>query len=139
LGVEVVIATFQNATELEDAINDFAAKSSGGLIVVPGTVTASHANQDLLRKLTAKYRLPMMHWDTIYPAEGGLMAYASNVEDLHRRAAVYVDRILRGAKVSELPIERPTKFELIVNVKAAKSIGLTIPEAFLLRADELIE
>jgi putative tryptophan/tyrosine transport system substrate-binding protein len=109
------------------------------LTLLPGAVTASRDNQDLLRKLVAKDRLPMMHWDISYPAAGGMMAYASDVEDLHRRAASYVDRLLRGAKVSDLPIEHPTKFELIINVKAAKVIGLTIPPTLLARADEVIE
>jgi ABC-type uncharacterized transport system substrate-binding protein len=74
-----------------------------------------------------------------YPAEGGLMSYASNFEDLHRRAAGYVDRLLRGAKVNEVPIERPTRFELIVNLKAAKAIGLTLPPLLVTRADQVIE
>jgi len=139
LAISLTLATFQNAAELERAIDAFAAQPNGGLNVLPGVVTFTHDNQDLLRRLAAKHRLPTVHWDNSYPAEGGLMSYASSFEDLQRRAASYVDRILRGAKVSELPIERPTKFELIVNVKAAKAIGLTIPEAFLLRADELIE
>jgi putative ABC transport system substrate-binding protein len=133
------VANFQSAAELERAIDTFAAEPNRGLIVLSGTVTSTRDNQDLVRKLAVKYRLPVMHWDSSYPTEGGLMSYASNFDDLHRRAASYVDRILRGAKVSELPVERPTKFELIINVKAAKAIGLTIPEAFLLRADELIE
>ena len=93
----------------------------------------------MLLLLAAKHRLPAIHWDKPYPAEGGLMSYGSDFAELHRRAVTYVDRLLRGAKVSELPIQYPTKFELVINLKAAKAIGLTIPEAFLLRADELIE
>jgi putative ABC transport system substrate-binding protein len=139
LAVKAIVANFQSAAELEQAIDTFAAEPNRGLIVLSGTVTSTRDNQDLVRKLAVKYRLPVMHWDSSYPTEGGLMSYASNFDDLHRRAASYVDRILRGAKVSELPVERPTKFELIINVGAAKAIGLTIPEAFLLRADELIE
>ena len=81
----------------------------------------------------------MMHWDISYPSAGGMMAYASDIEDLHRRAASYVDRLLRGAKVADLPVQFPTKYELVINVKTAKAIGLTIPAALLLRADELIE
>jgi putative ABC transport system substrate-binding protein len=106
---------------------------------LPSAATSTRDSRDLVRVLATRHRLPAIHWDRSYPEEGGLMSYGSNFEELHRRAASYVDRILRGAKVSELPIERPTKFELIINVKAAKAIGLTIPEAFLLRADELIE
>jgi putative ABC transport system substrate-binding protein len=139
LAVKVIAAPFQNNAELERAIGAFAAEPSGGLIVMPGTDTSTRENRDLIRNLAAKHRLPTIHWDNSYPAEGGLMSYGSDFADLHRRAASYVDRILRGAKVSELPVERPTKFELVINVKAAKAIGLTIPEAFLLRADMLIE
>jgi putative ABC transport system substrate-binding protein len=139
LAVKVIPASFRNADELERAIDAFAAQPNGALIVTPGGVTATRDNRDLIRRLAEKHRLPVIHWDNSYPAEGGLMSYGSNTENLHRRAASYVDRLLRGAKVSELPVERPTKFELIINTKAAKAIGLTIPEAFLLRADELIE
>jgi putative ABC transport system substrate-binding protein len=139
LAVKVIAASFHDDAELQRAINAFAAEPNGGLIVIPGTFTATRENRDLIRRMAAQHRLPTIHWDNLYPKEGGLMSYGSNFEDLHRRAASYVDRILRGAKVSELPVDRPTKFELIINVKAAKAIGLTIPEAFLLRADELIE
>jgi putative tryptophan/tyrosine transport system substrate-binding protein len=139
LAVKLMDAIFDNAAELEREIDSFAAEPNGGLIVIPGTFTSTRDNRDLIRRLAENHRLPTVHWDNSYPAEGGLMSYGSNAEDLFRRAASYVDRILRGAKVSELPVERPTKFELIINVKAAKAIGLTIPEAFLLRADELIE
>jgi putative tryptophan/tyrosine transport system substrate-binding protein len=139
LAISLTLAPFQDAADLERTIDGFATEPNGGLIVLPGTVTFARDNQDLLRKLAAKHRLPTVHWDNSYPAEGGLMSYASSFEDLQRRAASYVDRILRGAKVSELPIERPTKFELIINLKAAKAIGLAIPEAFQLRADELVE
>jgi putative ABC transport system substrate-binding protein len=139
LAVKVIPAPFRNADELERAIDAFAVQPNGALIVTPGGVTATRDNRDLIRRLAERHRLPTIHWDNHYPEEGGLISYGSNTEDLHRRAASYVDRLLRGAKVSELPVERPTKFELIINVKAAKAIGLTISEAFLLRADELIE
>jgi putative tryptophan/tyrosine transport system substrate-binding protein len=137
--VKVFAALFDNAAELERAIDAFAAEPNGGLIVIPGTFTSTRDNRELIRRLAEQRRLPTIHWDNSYPAEGGLMSYGSNFADLHRRAASYVDRILRGAKVSELPVERPTKFDLIINVKAAKAIGLTIPESLLLRADEVIE
>jgi putative ABC transport system substrate-binding protein len=139
LAVKVIPAPFYDAAELERAIDTFAAQPNGALIAIPGTSTATRDNRDLMRRLAERHRLPTIHWDNYYPAEGGLMSYGSNAQDLNRRAASYVDRILRGAKVSELPVDRPTKFELIINVKAAKAIGLTIPEAFLLRADELVK
>jgi putative ABC transport system substrate-binding protein len=119
-------------------VEAFAAQG-GGLIVSPSAATSTRANRDLIRQLAEKHRLPAIHWDDSYPLDGGLMSYGSNFAELHRRAAVYIDRILRGAKISELPVERPSKFELIANVKAAKAIGLTFPEPFLARADEVIE
>jgi putative ABC transport system substrate-binding protein len=137
LGIELTTATLDS--QFESTIDAFAASPSGGVISIPGNVSGAHENEERLRKLAAKYRLPVMHWDNAYPADGGLMSYASSFEDLHRRAAGYVDRLLRGAKVSELPIERPTKFELIVNLKAAKAIGLTLPPLQVARADEVIE
>jgi putative ABC transport system substrate-binding protein len=139
LALKVIAEPYLNDANLEGAIAAFTAEPNGGLIVLPGTRTTTRASRDLVRQLAVKYRVPVIHWDSPYPAEGGLMSYGSNFEDLHRRAASYVDRILRGAKVSELPVERPTKFELIVNTKAAKAIGLTISELFLARADEVIE
>jgi putative tryptophan/tyrosine transport system substrate-binding protein len=89
--------------------------------------------------LAAGHRLPAMHWDKDYPEDGGLISFGTDQVDLHRRAASYVDRLLRGAKVSELPVQFPTKFTLAINLTAAKAIGLTIPESFLLLADEVIE
>jgi putative ABC transport system substrate-binding protein len=137
--MKVIATSFHNDAELEGAIDAFAVEPNGGLIVIPGTFTATRDNRDSIRRLAAKHRLPTIHWDNSYPAEGGLMSYGSNFEELHRRAASYVDRILRGAKVSELPIERPTKFELVINLKTAKAQGLTIPPSLLAIADEVIE
>jgi putative ABC transport system substrate-binding protein len=139
MAVEVTDAEYRDDRALERGVEAFAAKPNGGLIVLPSAFTARSGSRDLIRRLAEKYRLPAIHWDSLYPAEGGLMSYGSDFEYLHRRAAGYVDRILRGAKVSELPIERPTRFQLVVNLKAAKTIGLAIPEPFLVRADEVIE
>jgi putative ABC transport system substrate-binding protein len=139
LSVKVIPTSFHDDAELERAIDAFAAEPNGALIVIPGTSTATRNNRDVIRRMAEQRRLPTIHWDSSFPTEGGLMSYGGDFADLHRRAASYIDRILRGAKVSELPVERPTKFELIVNVRAAKTLGRTIPEAFLLRADELIE
>jgi putative ABC transport system substrate-binding protein len=123
--------------ELERTIAAFAATPNGGMIITPGAVIA--ARRALIRDLAGRYRLPAIYGFRYYAVEGGLMSYGPDVLDLYRRSASYVDRILKGAKVSELPIQYPTKFELVVNLKSAKALGLTIPEAFLLRADKLIE
>jgi len=97
------------------------------------------ANRALLIELATKRRLPGMFVFSLYPRAGGLMSYGANAEDLYRRAAEYVDRILKGAKPADLPVERPTKFELAINLKTAKALGLTVPRSLLLRADQVIE
>jgi putative ABC transport system substrate-binding protein len=139
MSVKVMAVGFGSDDELEHALDAFAAEPGGSLIVLPGSATSTHDNRSLVRRLTVRHRLPTIHFDRLYPAEGGLMSYGSDIIDLHRRAASYVDRLLLGAKVSHLPVQLPTKFDLVVNLKAAKAIGLTIPESFLLRADEVIE
>jgi putative ABC transport system substrate-binding protein len=140
LSVRLTVVSIQNTADIDGGIDAFGAEANGGgVIPLPGGITGTRESEDLLRRLAAKHSLRVVHWDSSYPAEGGFISYASSFEDLHRRAAGYVDRLLRGAKVSELPIERPTKFELIVNVKAAKEIGLTLPPLLLARADEVIE
>ena len=96
-------------------------------------------NRALINRLTVQHMLPAMHTDRSFVAEGGLMSYGIVGRDEYRRSATYVDRILRGAKPADLPVQFPTKFELIVNLKAAKATGLSLPESFLLRADELLE
>jgi putative tryptophan/tyrosine transport system substrate-binding protein len=139
LGAKVIDTPFRDVDELEHAIEAFAAEPNGGLIIRPSAGTATYDSRQSILRLATLYRLPVIHWDKSYPAEGGLMSYGSNFGDLHRRAASYVDRILRGAKVIDLPAQYPTKFDLVINLKAAKTIGLAIPESFLPRADEVIE
>jgi putative ABC transport system substrate-binding protein len=97
------------------------------------------ANREAILRLAVQHRLPSMHTARLFASEGGLLSYGSNPDDRWRRTAFFVDRILRGAKVSDLPVEYPTKFELVVNLKTAKALGLTIPESFLVRADKVIE
>jgi putative ABC transport system substrate-binding protein len=137
LAVKAIKVPYSDAVDLVRAIDAFAAQPNGGLIVLPPAPTPANSGTTL--RLAAQHRLPTIYPNRSQAAEGGLMAYGSNPVDRLRRAASFVDRILRGAKVSELPVEFPTKFELAINLKTAKAIGLTIPEAFLLRADELIE
>jgi putative ABC transport system substrate-binding protein len=115
------------------------AKSEGADALIIGLDALTEGNRTIIVELAARGRLP-----TIYPAKefvdaGGLIAYASSIVDLYRRAAVYVDRIFKGTRPGDLPVEQPTKFELIINLKAAKSLGLDIPPSLLARADEVIE
>jgi putative ABC transport system substrate-binding protein len=135
--VKANMVPYGDAVDIVRAMDAFAAEPNGGLIVSPPAPSA--ANRETIRRLAAQHRLPSIYHAREYAAEGGLMAYGSVLTDRYRRAASFVDRILRGAKVSELPVEYPTKFELVINLKTAKALGLTIPESFLLRADELIE
>jgi len=139
IGVELTAIDDRNEVGFERQIAAFAAKPNGALIVLPSAFTARGENRQQIRRLAERYRLPTIHWDNLYPAEGGLMSYGSDFEYLHRRAAMYVDRILRGAKISDLPIERPSRFDLAINLGAAKVIGLSIPESFLVRADKVVE
>jgi ABC-type uncharacterized transport system substrate-binding protein len=136
LGVQAIKIPVRDPLETVRALDAFAAEPNGGLLVVPVLPNDSY---QMLHRVAAQHRLPDIHSNRNRVAEGGLMTYAADSLDRYRRAATYVDRLLRGAKVSELPVQFPTKFELVINLKTAKAIGLTIPEAFLLRADEVIE
>jgi putative ABC transport system substrate-binding protein len=135
LGVTIVRITLHDAAEIEPAISAFAAAPHGGLLF-SGVTTRAYFQA--IEQLATHHRLPLMIGAAVR-AEGVLMSYGTDLADLVRRAASYVDRILHGAKPSELPVQYPSKFELVVNLKTAKAIGVTIPEAFLLRADEVIE
>ena len=137
LAVQAIRIGYRDAADLVHAIDAFGAQPNGGLIVVPPPPTP--ADREAILQLATKYRLPTIYQARPYVAEGGLMAYGVTRGQLMSRASYYVDRILRGAKVNELPVEYPTEFELVINLKTAKAIGLTIPESFLFRADEVIE
>jgi putative tryptophan/tyrosine transport system substrate-binding protein len=138
LGVQAIKMPVRNAVDIVRAINSFAAEPNGGLLVLPATAT-TNAILDTILQLAVQHRLPSISTSSTYVPGGGLLAYATDTTDQARRAATYVDRIFRGAKLSDLPVQFPTKYKLVVNLKTAKAIGLTIPEAFLLRADEVIE
>jgi putative ABC transport system substrate-binding protein len=137
IGVQLTQAAVQDSNDIERSINAFAREPNGGLLVLTSPFITVH--RDLIIMLAAKHRLPSVHGFRFFATSGGLMSYGADPLDLYRRAASYVDRILRGEKPADLPVQFPVKFELVVNLKTAKAIGLTIPEAFLLRADELIE
>jgi putative tryptophan/tyrosine transport system substrate-binding protein len=121
---------------LEGAFELARRERAAGLIVLPSPLTNSYRRQ--IVTLAAKSRLPTMYPLQEYVEEGGLIAYGPNIPEMHRRAAVYVDKILKGAKPADLPVEQPMKFELVINLKTAKQIGLTIPPNVLVRADKVI-
>jgi putative ABC transport system substrate-binding protein len=138
LSVEIIRMPVRDAVDIVRTIDAFATKPYGGLLLLPPPL--SRANLEATIRLEAQYRLPAIYGGGRgIAAAGGLMAYGANTVDIYRRCATYVDRLLRGAKVADLPVQFPTKYDLVVNLKTAKTIGLAIPEAFLLRADELIE
>jgi putative tryptophan/tyrosine transport system substrate-binding protein len=123
--------------DVQSGIEALALGDQNGLIILPVPLAAVH--QELMVELAARYRLPAIYSDRSFAAAGGLMSYGADLTDLFRRAAGFVDKILRGAKPGELPVEQPTKFELVINLKTAKALGLTLPPTLLARADEVIE
>jgi putative ABC transport system substrate-binding protein len=137
LGVVSTIAGVHNAAEIKDAIVRFAHEPNGGLIVLPSPVTA--VDRELIVALAARYRLPAVYPYSYFTSSGGLVAYGVDSVDLYRRAAAYVDRILKGENPGDLPVQHPTKFDFVINLKAAKAIGLAVPPRLLARATEVIE
>jgi putative ABC transport system substrate-binding protein len=136
-GVQLTLLPVRDAAEVERAIDEFAQQANGGLIVAPNIVTIHHRN--LIIALAARHRLPAVYPYRVFTTAGGFMSYGIDLADTYRRAASYIDLILKGAKPAELPVQLSAKFELVVNLKTAKALGLTIPEPFLQRADEVIE
>jgi putative ABC transport system substrate-binding protein len=137
VGVEVSPLNLRDASETERAVTAFARSSNGGLIVT-ASVPAS-LQRDLIVALAARHRLPAVYWNRLFVPSGGLISYGVDLVDQCRRAAGYVDRILRGEKPADLPVQAPTKYELAINMKTAKALGLDIPPTLLARADEVIE
>jgi putative ABC transport system substrate-binding protein len=127
----------QDAAEIERAIDTFAQKSNGGLLVLPDASTLLH--RDLIIACAAQYRLPAVYPFRYFAVSGGLVSYGTDAADTYRQVASYVDRILRGTKPEELPVQAPIKFELVINLKTAKALGLDVPPMLLARADEVIE
>jgi putative ABC transport system substrate-binding protein len=137
LGVHMTAAPFHDGVEIERAIVTFASKPDGGLIVTPHPILT--ANRGLIIALAARYGLPATYAVRYIASEGGLMSYGPDQIDQWRGAARYVDRILRGEKPADLPVQAPTKYELVINQKTAKALGLTVPPTLLATADEVIE
>jgi putative tryptophan/tyrosine transport system substrate-binding protein len=136
LRIDVVPIDPRDAREIESAVHTFARSAKGGLIVTAGPAIAQ---RDLIFKLAAQYQLPAIYFDRLFVAGGGLMSYGPDLNAAYRRAAGYVDRILKGEKPADLPVQAPTKYELVLNLKTAKALGLDIPPTVLARADEVIE
>jgi putative tryptophan/tyrosine transport system substrate-binding protein len=136
VGVDLSVIDPRDAGEIERAIAAFAGEPNGGLIV---TVGSAARHLELITALAIRCRMPSVYGLRFYTAGGGLASYGPDSSDNFSRAAIYVDRILRGAKPADLPVQAPTKYELVVNLKTAKALGLTIPQSVLTRADEVIE
>ena len=137
LGVEVSPVNVRDAAEIERAVAAFARSSNGGLIVTASASAIVH--RDLIITLAARHKLPAVYFERFFVAAGGLISYGPDFVDQYRRAAGYVDRILKGEKPADLPVQAPTKYELVINLKTAKALGLDVPPTLLARADEVIE
>ena len=130
-------APVHDDVEIETAIVALGSEPGGGLVVMPDVFMTTHRAPIILA--AARNNVPAVHWLSDFARDGGLLSYGPDQVDIWRRAATYVDLILRGAKPGDLPVQFPTKFEMVVNLKTAKSLGLTVPQSILLRADEVIE
>jgi len=137
VGIEVSPINLVDAEEIERTLTSFARNPNGGLIVTGSALTVVH--RDLIIALAARFRLPAVYYDRYFVAAGGLVSYGSNNVELCRLAAAYVDRILKGEKPADLPVQAATKYDLVINMKTAKALGLTVPPSLLTRADEVIE
>jgi putative ABC transport system substrate-binding protein len=137
VGVEVSPVNMRDASEIERAVTAFAGPSNGGLILTVSALALFH--RELIISLAARHRLPAVYYRRVYIADGGLISYGPDITDQYRRAAGYVDRILKGEKPADLPVQTPTKYELVINLKTAKALGLELPISLLARADEVID
>jgi putative ABC transport system substrate-binding protein len=135
--VELRPIDVRDANVIEREVATFAEVSNGGLIVTAGGKANLH--RELIIRLAARHKLPAVYSHRFFVTGGGLLSYGPNLIDLYRRSAGYVDRILKGEKPAELPVQAPTKFDLVINLKTAKVLGLTVPPSLLARADEVIE
>jgi putative ABC transport system substrate-binding protein len=137
VGLALHPASVRHAGDLEKAFGSVVSSGAGAVLALRGPIVLTERRR--VTELAARHRLPAMYDDREFTEDGGLMSYGTNLEESYRQAAVYVGRILKGAKPADLPVEQPTKFELVVNARAARAIGLTIPRQVLLRADRVIE
>jgi putative ABC transport system substrate-binding protein len=138
-GVEPIAAPVRSAADIERVFESLGGRTDTGLVLMPDTFTTTKTNLDLVTSLGARYRVPTIFPYRFMVAAGGLISYRIDNADLYRRAPVYIDRILKGAKPADLPIQLPTKFDFAINLKTAKALGIDIPATMLARADEVIE
>ena len=137
LGVEVSPVNLRDSPEIERTVTTFARSSNGGLIVTSSALAVRH--RGLIIELAARHKLPAVYYRRRFVSDGGLISYGPDIVDQNRRTAAYVDRILKGEKPADLPVQAPTKFDTVINLKTAKALGLEIPPTLLARADEVIE
>jgi putative tryptophan/tyrosine transport system substrate-binding protein len=137
LGVEIIPVNMRNAGEIEQSVKTFARSPNGGLIPVSSATAVRH--RELILTLAARHKLPAVYWERFFVVAGGLMSYGPDLVEQFQQAAGYVDRILKGEKPADLPVQTPTKFQLVINLKTARSLGLDVPPTLLARADEVIE
>src|SRR5205085_2134405 len=137
LGVEVITVNMRDPTEIEQSVDAFARAPNGGLIPIPSAAAVRH--RDLILTLAAERKLPAVYWERLFVTAGGLISYGPDLVDQFRQAVGYVHRILNGEKPADLPVQAPNKYEMVLNLKTAKALGLTVPQSLLARADEVIE
>jgi putative ABC transport system substrate-binding protein len=137
LRVDVVPINMRDAGEIERAVENFARSPNGGLI--PTASAAAVRYRDLIVGLVAQHRLPAVYWERLFVTAGGLMSYGPDLADQFRQAASYVHRVLNGEKPADLPVQAPNKYQMVLNLKTAKALGLAVPQSLLARADEVIE
>jgi ABC-type uncharacterized transport system substrate-binding protein len=137
VGAEAIVAPVNDMSGVESFVTTEAREPSSGLVVIPDAFTVSHRAE--ITALAARYHVPAVYWSRSFAEVGGLISYGPYIVDEYRRAASYADRILKGSKPSELPVQAPVKFELVINLKTAKALGLDVPPSLLARADEVIE
>jgi putative ABC transport system substrate-binding protein len=137
LGVEVIPVNMRHAGEIEQSVETFARSPNGGLIPVSSAAVVLH--RELILTLAARHKLPAVYWERFFVAAGGLMSYGPDLVEQFRQAAGYVDRVLKGERPADLPVQAPTKYELVINLKTAKALGLDVPPMLIARANEVIE
>jgi putative tryptophan/tyrosine transport system substrate-binding protein len=137
LGVEVIPVNMRDAGEIEQSVETFARSPNGGLIPTASAAVVRH--RDLIVTLAARHKLPAVYWERFFVRAGGLISYGPDLVDEFRQAAGYVDRILKGEKSADLPVQQPTRLEMVINLKTAKALGLDVPDKLLALANEVIE